>query len=180
MMAAQMSNTSTELAKTRNRAAAERTTLAWIRTALALISFGFGLDKIISAIRDWTLQRKFPGNSIINGEQYSSTWGIASQYELGAPSLYCCLRHHWLFFRQSGRHQSDAVEERSIGDLLRTLSGMFTGVFGVLVGIAFVLGGLEEARTLSSRLTASLTIIVLGLLGPGWISHQLRMYQRNH
>ena len=51
-MSAQMSNTSTELAKTRNRAAAERTTLAWIRTALALISFGFGLDKIISAIRD--------------------------------------------------------------------------------------------------------------------------------
>ena len=47
-----MSNTNTELAKTRNRAAAERTTLAWIRTALALISFGFGLDKIISAIRD--------------------------------------------------------------------------------------------------------------------------------
>jgi putative membrane protein len=52
MMSAQMSNTSTELAKTRNRAAAERTTLAWIRTALALISFGFGLDKIISAIRN--------------------------------------------------------------------------------------------------------------------------------
>ena len=52
MMSSQMSNTSTELAKTRNRAAAERTTLAWIRTALALISFGFGLDKIISAIRD--------------------------------------------------------------------------------------------------------------------------------
>ncbi len=74
----------------------------------------------------------------------------------------------------------DAVEGRSIGDLLRTLSGTFTGVFGVLVGIAFVLGGLEEARTLSSRLTASLTIIVLGLLGPGWISHQLRKYQRNH
>ena len=51
-MSAEMSNTSTELAKTRNRASAERTTLAWIRTALALISFGFGLDKIISAIRD--------------------------------------------------------------------------------------------------------------------------------
>jgi len=47
-----MSNANTELAKTRNRAAAECTTLAWIRTALTLISFGFGLDKIISAIRD--------------------------------------------------------------------------------------------------------------------------------
>ena len=46
-----MINPNTELAKMRNRAAAERTTLAWIRTALALISFGFGLDKIISAIR---------------------------------------------------------------------------------------------------------------------------------
>jgi len=74
----------------------------------------------------------------------------------------------------------DAVEGRSIGDLLRTLSGTFTGVFGVIVGVAFVLGGLEEARTLSSRLTTSLTIIVLGLLGPGWFSHQLRIYQRNH
>ena len=74
----------------------------------------------------------------------------------------------------------DAVEGRSIGDLLRTLSGTFTGVFGVLVAITFVLGGLEEARTLSSRLTTSLTIIVLGLLGPAWISHQLRMIQRNH
>ena len=52
MMTAQMSNSTTELAKTRNRAAAERTTLAWIRTALALISFGFGLDIIIGAIRD--------------------------------------------------------------------------------------------------------------------------------
>ena len=47
-----MSNANTELAKTRNRAAAERTTVAWIRTALTLIGFGFGLDKIIRAIRD--------------------------------------------------------------------------------------------------------------------------------
>ena len=74
----------------------------------------------------------------------------------------------------------DAVEGRSVGDLLRSLSGTFTGVFGVLVAITFVMGGLEEARTLSSRLTTSLTIIILGLLGPAWISHQLRKYQRTH
>ncbi len=57
-----MTNTTTELAKTRNRAAAERTTLAWIRTALALISFGFGLDQVISAIRSVGLKEHRSGD----------------------------------------------------------------------------------------------------------------------
>jgi putative membrane protein len=39
------------LARQRNRDAAERTLMAWIRTCLSLISFGFGLDKIVAAIR---------------------------------------------------------------------------------------------------------------------------------
>lgn len=39
-----------ELARQRNRDAAERTLMAWIRTCLSLISFGFGLDKIVTAI----------------------------------------------------------------------------------------------------------------------------------
>ena len=38
-------NISNELAKERNRAAAERTLMAWIRTALSLIGFGFGIGK---------------------------------------------------------------------------------------------------------------------------------------
>lgn len=43
-------NLTNELARQRNRDAAERTLMAWIRTCLSLISFGFGLDKIIAAI----------------------------------------------------------------------------------------------------------------------------------
>lgn len=46
-----MLNPQTELAKKRNQAAAERTLMAWIRTSLSLISFGFGIDQIITVIR---------------------------------------------------------------------------------------------------------------------------------
>jgi putative membrane protein len=45
-------NMTNELAKERNRAAAERTLMAWIRTSLSLISFGFGIDRIVSAIHE--------------------------------------------------------------------------------------------------------------------------------
>ena len=43
-------NLANELAKQRNRNAADRTLMAWVRICLSLISFGFGLDKIIAAI----------------------------------------------------------------------------------------------------------------------------------
>jgi putative membrane protein len=43
-------NLTNELARERNRAAAERTLMAWIRTSLSLISFGVGIDGIINAI----------------------------------------------------------------------------------------------------------------------------------
>ncbi|GAB4373143.1 MAG: hypothetical protein Kow00121_16110 [Elainellaceae cyanobacterium] len=41
---------SNELARERNRAAAERTLMAWIRTSLSLISFGFGIDRLVEAL----------------------------------------------------------------------------------------------------------------------------------
>jgi putative membrane protein len=43
-------NITNELAKERNRAAAERTLMAWIRTALSLIGFGFGIGKLSAYI----------------------------------------------------------------------------------------------------------------------------------
>jgi putative membrane protein len=40
----------TELAKYRSCAAADRTLMAWIRTSLSLIGFGFGIPTIVKAI----------------------------------------------------------------------------------------------------------------------------------
>ncbi len=42
----------TELAKYRSRAAADRTLMAWIRTSLSLIGFGFGIPTIVRAIEN--------------------------------------------------------------------------------------------------------------------------------
>jgi putative membrane protein len=39
-------NMATELTKERNRLAADRTLMAWIRTSLSLIAFGFGIGKV--------------------------------------------------------------------------------------------------------------------------------------
>ena len=46
----------TELAKYRSRAAADRTLMAWIRTSLSLISFGFGIPTIVRAIENINIE----------------------------------------------------------------------------------------------------------------------------
>ena len=43
-------STTNELARERNKAAADRTLMAWIRTALSLIGFGFGVGKLYEAL----------------------------------------------------------------------------------------------------------------------------------
>ena len=52
-----------ELARERNREAVDRTLLAWIRTSLALISFGFGIERLGQAALD--LDGKLLGFSVI-------------------------------------------------------------------------------------------------------------------
>ena len=52
-------NVTNELAKERNREAAERTLMAWIRTALSLIGFGFGIGKLDAYLQAAGLHARF-------------------------------------------------------------------------------------------------------------------------
>lgn len=62
---------------------------------------------------------------------------------------------------------------RAPRDLLRTASTLTTGVFAAIVALTYIHSGLDVARTFSSRLSTSLTILVISVAAPGWLSHLL-------
>ncbi|MFZ0408219.1 MAG: hypothetical protein WAM11_08940 [Cyanobium sp.] len=62
------------------------------------------------------------------------------------------------------------ADRRHPRDVLRSISGLTTGVFAVLVTLVFVHSGLDQARTFSSRLSTSLTILVACVVVPGWLA----------
>jgi hypothetical protein len=66
-----------------------------------------------------------------------------------------------------------SLSDRQPKDLLRSASALTTGLFAVLVTLTFIHGGLDTARTFSSRLSTSLTILVASLSVPGWLIHLL-------
>ena len=65
-------NVANELARERNREAAERTLMAWIRTALSLIGFGFGIGKLDDYLQRAGLHTRFevPHSSLIFGASF--------------------------------------------------------------------------------------------------------------
>ncbi|MFN6340643.1 MAG: hypothetical protein ACK41W_18240 [Cyanobacteriota bacterium] len=58
-------------------------------------------------------------------------------------------------------------------DVLRSISGLTTGLFATLVALTFLHQGLDSARAFSSRLSTALTILVATLTVPGWVAHTL-------
>jgi putative membrane protein len=120
-----MANLNNELAKERNRAAAERTMMAWIRTCLSLISFGFGLDKIIGAIN----RSRFGGSDHASLSVRLVAIGFVL---IGILAMAAATRQHLRTLKLIRRDDFVYVDQRSIT--------VFTAVALTVIGIvAFAL-----------------------------------------
>lgn len=61
----------------------------------------------------------------------------------------------------------------TLKEFISSLSALTAGVFAVVVTLRFIVDGLEPARTLSSRLSATTTILITLVAIPGFIGYFL-------
>ncbi len=90
--------TTNELARERNRAAADRTLMAWIRTALAMIAFGFGVGKLYEA-----LEQSNP-EQVVDTLHSSQIVGEAL-IALGVLGLVGAIVQHWRILKRIEEEQ---------------------------------------------------------------------------
>jgi putative membrane protein len=113
-------NTSTELARERSREAAERTLMAWIRTALALIGFGFTVAKFYGYLEKAHLRQTLDpihSHLLIGG----------SFIALGIFSLIAAIVQHRQVLLRIEREQYIYTESRSLP--------MVTSIILVVIGL---------------------------------------------
>lgn len=124
-------NPQLELAKQRNRAAAERTLMAWIRTSLSLISFGFGIDQIVAVIS------KTVGDDV-NTMRLSRIFGL-SFIALGIFAMLAAALEHRQELRHIRRDPYVYTSSRSLGILVASAL-IFIGIaafISILINVRF-------------------------------------------
>ena len=117
-------NLANELAKERNREAAERTLMAWIRTALSLIGFGFGIGKLAAYMDAAGLHTRFdvPHSSLIFG---------ASFIVVGILGLLAAIVQHARILKRLSRPDFAYNAMRPIAMTVAALL-MLIGLFGLI------------------------------------------------
>ncbi len=114
-------NTTNELARDRNRAAADRTLMAWIRTALAMIGFGFGVGKLYDALEKANPEQFFDP---LHSAQIVGEALIA----LGVFGLLAAVIQHWQILKQIENEQFIYRPPRALPMIVATLL-LLIGVF---------------------------------------------------
>jgi putative membrane protein len=118
-------NLANELAKERNREAAERTLMAWIRTALSLIGFGFGIGKLAAYMDAAGVHTRLdvPHSSLIFG---------ASFIVVGILGLLAAIVQHARIMKRLSRPDFAYNAMRPIAMTVAALL-MLIGLFGLIV-----------------------------------------------
>jgi putative membrane protein len=110
-----------ELARERNREAADRTLLAWVRTSLAMISLGFGIERLGQAALN--LDGPLVGFSPLKTRVFG-----AALILLGIAATLAGMWEH--------RHMLKAIQDADYRYQDRPPIARFMGVALVLVGLA--------------------------------------------
>jgi putative membrane protein len=118
-------NIQAELARERNRAAAERTLMAWIRTSLSLIAFGFGIDRIVAAIHGL-----YP-DTRIQPIQLSRLLGLAF-ISLGVYAMIMAAIEHQQELRRIRRQDPYTYRPRRSLSLTVAVSMICIGIFAFI------------------------------------------------
>ena len=117
-------NTATELARERNREAADRTLMAWIRTALSLIGFGFGIGKFHDYVETAGLTSKLdPVHSLL-------IFGVSFMV-LGLVGLLAAVIQHIRVLEQLNKRDFTYAATRPIG-LAVAIVLLLIGIFGLV------------------------------------------------
>ena len=117
-------NTSTELARERSREAADRTIMAWIRTSLSLISFGFGIGKFYDYLETAELEKSLD-------PLHSTLWIGGALIFLGVLGLLAAVVQHSRILKRLANLDFVYVEPWPLGMIVAILL-LLIGVFAFL------------------------------------------------
>ena len=117
-------STTNELARERNRAAADRTLMAWIRTALAMIGFGFGVGKLYDALEKANPEGVFD-------PLYSAQIVGEALIALGVLGLLAAVIQHWKILKKIENEQFVYRSPRALPMIVSILL-LLIGVFAFI------------------------------------------------
>lgn len=119
--------TTTELAKERNRAAAERTITSWIQNSLSLIGFGIAFDQIFDA-----LQQTFPQESWVLIMKLAHVLGL-SLIALGIGLLVLAMIQHCIEVKSIERDDYIMMPARSLNIAVGSAVLVFGGAASIII-----------------------------------------------
>ncbi|MEA5496899.1 YidH family protein [Limnoraphis robusta] len=118
-----------ELAKERNRAAAERTLASWIQNSVTLIGLGIAFEQIFEA-----LETTFPLQSRVILLKYSQILGL-SLIALGIALLIIAIIQHRIIIKSIERDNYISISSRPLNIAI----GSAVFIFGVAAVIVILL-----------------------------------------